>query len=374
MKGLAKNPRAYPLSINKPLIGVLSCPIGARSRPILSNYQELVLQGQKRGITVYVFDPQDVDWDKKQVVGWTLGKDTSRDKWHLYRFPLFDVVYNRIPNRAAERRPAVKECLERLKRENIPFFNPNYLDKWITYNWLVKDRQIIGHLPKTELFSKTGLEQMLKESDSVYLKPRWGSVGRGIVRVDKVKAGFSINRRTAKGYVTHTEKDIAKVIARLKSLHNLKDYMIQKTIDLARYQGRVFDIRTLIQKDTKGEWKVTGTGVRLAAANAHLTHVPNGGQVLPLTTALGDILEANEIRMHVIHDRIIELALAVAACIDRSSNMTFGELSLDIALDTNLSLWLIEANSKPFRFDEPEIRKLSRNRVLDYATFLTRQK
>ena len=246
-----------------------------------------------------------------------------------------------------------------------------FLDKWVTYNWLIRDRKIIGHLPQTELFSKFGLEQMLMDSGSVYLKPRFGSVGRGIVRVDRVKSGFCIYSKHAKQYKKHTEKDISRVIAWLKSARTLHSYMIQKTIDLARYQGRVFDIRTLVQKDIQGEWKVTGTGVRLAAENAHLTHVPNGGKVLPLKTALSDIMDANEIRMRVIYDRIIELAQAVASCIDQSNHLAFGELSLDIALDTNRSLWLIEANSKPFRFDEPEIRVLSRNRVLDYAIYLT---
>lgn len=374
MKGSSKNPKAYPSSINKPIIGVLSCPIGAKTRPILSNYKELVAQGMKRGITVYVFRPQDVDWVKRHVMGWSLVKDTGRHKWGLFKFPLFEVVYNRIPNRKSERNPAVKQCLDNLHREKIPFFNPCFLDKWITYNWLIGDRKVSGHLPKTELFNKPGLERMLADFGSVYLKPRLGSVGRGIIRIDKVKTGFRINSRTAKGYVAHTEKGISQVIARIKSIHPLNQYMVQETIDLARYQDRVFDIRTLLQKDIQGKWNVTGIGVRLAAKNAHLTHVPNGGQILPLKTALRDILEANEIKMHVIYDRIIELAQAVAACIDKSSHMAFGELSLDIALDNNLSLWLIEANSKPFRFDEPEIRQLSRNRVLDYATFLTRQK
>lgn len=374
MKNSTKNPPAYPSPIKKPLIGVLSCPIGAKTRPILSNYRELVAQGKKRGITVYVFHPQDVEWNKRQVIGWTLGKNSGKDSWVLYRFPLFDLVYNRIPNRTAEKRPAVKRCLDNLQRENIPVFNPSFLDKWVTYNWLLSDRKVSGHLPKTYLFNKSGLERMLREYGSVYLKPRQGSVGRGIVRIDTNKQGYVIYSRSANGYVTHIEKNISKAIARIKTIYPRNDYMMQQTIDLARYKGRVFDIRTLIQKDLEGKWKVTGVGVRLAAKNAHLTHVPNGGQILPLKTALDDILEANEIRMHVVHDRIIELAQAVASCIDRNSHTSFGELSLDIALDTNLSLWLIEANSKPFRFDEPDIRELSRNRVLDYATYLTRQK
>ncbi|NLW44141.1 MAG: YheC/YheD family protein [Syntrophomonadaceae bacterium] len=373
MKSSPPEAKAFPYFINKPLIGVLSCPIGRRTRPILSNYRELIIQGRKRGITVYVFEPRGVDWKRRQVWGWTLGREAGNG-WRLYKFPLFDVVYNRIPNRKAENRPEVQKCIEQLERENIPFFNPCYLDKWVVYNWLAQDRKLTGHLPKTRLFSIAGLTEMLDKAGSVYLKPRAGSVGRGIMRIDKTPSGYRVHIKTGKGYAAHTENGVAGIAARLKSKQPQKEYIVQETVDLARYRGRIFDIRTLIQKDLQGEWKVTGMGARLAAKNAFLTHVPNYGQVVPLKDVLSELLENSEIRMHVIYDRIIELAHAVGTCVDRNSNMAFGELSLDIGLDANLSLWLIEVNSKPFRFDEPDIRILSRNRVLDYATYLTRSK
>ena len=123
MKSSPPKPKVFPYSINKPLIGVLSCPIGKRARPILSNYRELIIQGRKRGITVYVFEPQGVDWKRRQVLGWTLSKGAEKG-WLLYKFPLFDVVYNRIPNRNAENRPEVQKCFEHLKRENIRFSIP----------------------------------------------------------------------------------------------------------------------------------------------------------------------------------------------------------------------------------------------------------
>ena len=49
----------------------------------------------------------------------------------------------------------------------------------------------------------------------------------------------------------------------------------------------------------------------MAAKNAFLTHVLNYGQVVPLKDVLSELLENSEIRMHVIYDRIIELAHAV---------------------------------------------------------------
>ncbi len=166
MKALSISP--YPLRIIKPLIGVLSHPIGTRARPILANFRELVTVGKKRGLTVYVFQPQNVDWKKRQVIGWILhSTDSSRNRWVLYRFPLFDVVYNRLPNRKIESRLIVKQFIERLQQENIPFFNPCFLDKWIIYSWLAKDRRITSNLPRTELLNQSGLQQMLDSYGSV---------------------------------------------------------------------------------------------------------------------------------------------------------------------------------------------------------------
>jgi hypothetical protein len=214
----------------------------------------LIIQGRKRGITVYVFEPQGVDWKRRQVLGWTLSKGAEKG-WLLYKFPLFDVVYNRIPNRNAENRPEVQKCFEHLKRENIPFFNPRYLDKWVVYNLLAKDRKLMGHLPKTQLFSTAGLLEMLDKAGSVYLKPRSGSVGRGIMRIDKMASGFRINVRTGKGYVAYNEKEIAGIAARLKSKQPQKNILSRRPLTWPGTREGSLTSEPLCKKTFKGSGK-----------------------------------------------------------------------------------------------------------------------
>jgi hypothetical protein len=48
-----------------------------------------------------------------------------------------------------------------------------------------------------------------------------------------------------------------------------------------------------------------------------------------------------------------------------------GEMSIDVGLDRNGRPWIFEANAKPMKFDEPEIRKKQLGQVIRYAQFLT---
>lgn len=50
-----------------------------------------------------------------------------------------------------------------------------------------------------------------------------------------------------------------------------------------------------------------------------------------------------------------------------------GEMSMDLGVDENGGLWFFEANSRPMKFDEPAIRKLSLERIFHYGQHLARQ-
>lgn len=50
-----------------------------------------------------------------------------------------------------------------------------------------------------------------------------------------------------------------------------------------------------------------------------------------------------------------------------------GEMSMDLGVDEEGGLWFFEANSRPMKFDEPAIRKLSLERIFQYSHHLARQ-
>jgi hypothetical protein len=64
-------------------------------------------------------------------------------------------------------------------------------------------------------------------------------------------------------------------------------------------------------------------------------------------------------------------AYAIAKQIEIAAKHTIGEMSLDLGIDTSGQIWFFEANSRPMKFDEPEIRKRSLERIIQYSNYLT---
>ncbi|MGE5416668.1 MAG: YheC/YheD family protein [Acidobacteriota bacterium] len=368
----------YPKNTHKTLIGVLSCPVrNSKKSPRtvkLNNYKELVILSQENDVTAFVFMPESVDWKRKRIVGSTIIKKSSLDKgnkWQLYRFPFPDVVYNRVPNRKTESRKFVQDVKHKLTKEaGIPFFNPMFLDKWDVYNWLKNDTELTQYIPETHLMNRQTLEEMLDRYSTVYVKPRAGSLGKGIMRIERNRRLYRYNILGSSGYKHGSRVRKKRVIDLAMMLKGKQEYLVQQGIHLAHYQGRIFDIRALVQKDSSGIWHLSGMAARVASPNAHVTHLPNGGRPVPLMEALSGVSDEINTRQVAI-ERLARFAESVPSAIETACHQKFGEVSLDIGIDQNLNIWLIEANSKPFKFDEKNIRILSRKRVIEYATYLT---
>ncbi|MGE5371188.1 MAG: YheC/YheD family protein [Solirubrobacterales bacterium] len=361
-----------------PILGILTHPLRipktAPPKIIRNNFRELVLAGQRMGMTVYVFVADGVAPDGRTVRGITLERVSGKYIWKETVFPLPDVVYNRIPNRRFEILPPVRDVLRSFRDHyHIPIFNPHFIDKWTLNEWLSKDQKISAYVPETVRFSATGLKQMLKRHSEVYIKPSNGSLGRGIIKVSPAQSGYVCIRQIKGRFCSIRYRSLEKLTSGLKRVIRNQPYMIQQALPLATYHGSGFDIRTLVQKDGNGDWQLTGMAVRASKAGAHVTHVVNGGYAVPLRKALLHVTQHNEPKTEALLERLFAFARMLPARLEAASGMRFGEFSFDIGLSRDSSIWIIEANAKPFKFDEDEIRLVSRRRVLEYAAYLCRQ-
>ncbi|MDT2258644.1 hypothetical protein P7H06_02360 [Paenibacillus larvae] len=70
-------------------------------------------------------------------------------------------------------------------------------------------------------------------------------------------------------------------------------------------------------------------------------------------------------------NRTKRAALELAQQIEKASRQKLGEMSMDLGIDITGKIWFFEANSKPMKFDEPDIRKKSLERIIQYSMFLT---
>lgn len=327
-------------------------------RPAL--YRPLMQLAEKRGMLAYLFSPQDINWTDRTVWGYRM----DHGRWGSARYPLPDVVYDRIPSRMDERRADVIRTKERLQKE-LPYFNPSYLNKWDVHGKLAKRAETRAYLPDTRLLNTINdLAYFLTRYEEVYLKPTMSSIGKGIMKITKNDRGYLLHHRKGQAVKRSFYPSVTQLFAAIRPLIRKRAYLVQQGIDLATYRGHHYDVRTLAQKDGAGKWTVTGMAARVAAHGAYVTHVPNGGTRQPLKRVVASD------RFAEISQQLHEAGRVIPMVLEDEMGKTFGEMSLDLAVDRKGEIWLIEANAKPFRFDEPVIRGVARQRLLDYACYL----
>lgn len=350
-----------------PLIGILTVGDGSTFIGNKGNFKDIILSGKKLGALVYVFTPAGIDWKKKRVLGYLF--DEKLNNWIETVLPFPHVVYNRIPTRRWEKQNDVSKTLSQIAElQNVTLFNRQFFNKQSLFVMLSKNTEVSGFLPDTKkMDSLIRLKLFCANHPSVYLKPVLGRAGKGIMRLDYKNNLWRLKRVYEQKSITRHFTSLDQVWRHMKQHTKNKQYIIQQGIRLARYKGRPFDVRVLVQKNGKGEWGLTGIGIRRAGANSITTHVPRGGSIQSAPKVLHALFqeEAQNIQR-----KITEAALTIARSLNEQID-SLAEMSMDLGLTPDGSLWFFEANAKPEKFDEPSIRRSSLNNLIHYAQYVS---
>jgi hypothetical protein len=342
-----------------------------------NNFADLLRTASAEGVTAYIVAQDDLRLDSRTINGYTYRED--KKKWVRGEFPFPNVVYNRIPYRKFEQLPEVQRLIHDIQRHaDIRFFNPSFFSKWSLFQWLHGSRSTRRHIPETEkLNGDAVLSRMLRKHRIVYLKPVKGKAGKGIMKIKKLQT----RKGSAEYRLTYYQRGADTESARYPNISRLyeavsnhtdgKEYIAQQGINLASIGGRPFDLRALVQKNAKGRWQISGVGARVAGASSITTHVPRGGSIDDPSKLLSGVFGASAGR-RILKDAK-KTALVLASQIETGSGHNLGEMSMDLGVDTSGKLWFFEANSKPMKFDEPQIRKTSLRRLVSYWKYLVQQ-
>jgi hypothetical protein len=372
----------FPLTIRLgPLVGVLSTvplkkglPVGKEARLL----GEMFISASRQGILMYLFYAHNIDWNSATVKGYTLyNKEINQLRWISHVFPLPDIVYNRIRYRKIEDKPSIKMTLKKLANHpDIHLFNSRFLDKWEVHEVLNSDSVISQFLPETIPYSLKSLNSLINKYSEVFLKPRNSSVGKGIIKVIKQANGGILYQLVDENHniLIKNTTDNGLYNELKPYIKNPKDYLVQQGIDLARLNNNVFDLRTQVQKDGRGIWRIIGVGVRVAANNCFLTHIPNGGQTASYKEVITYVFGNSDTIKNKLNNQINTILRHVPDCLERNSKLSLAILSIDIGIDLTGKLWIIEVNSKPASFDEDAIRQKHLKYFNDYCLFIASQK
>ncbi len=365
-----------------PVIGIL-----ATALPNRANLEELDPTSLQAELTylshigrtiagmVYIFLPASVNWSSKSVKGYNYRfLSADRGVWESSSYPLPDVVYNRISSRRSEIRNSVQSTLQMLKE--LPYtkvFNPSYLNKWQVYQTLAQNLFLKPYLPETRKLSEQSLEEMLTKYSVLYLKPSNGSLGIGIIKVNKLAENnlkFTVFSRSR---INGSTDNAAQIMKKTSVYRKEKPYIVQQGLDLTRYHGSVFDIRIIYQKNGRGEWQIGKKFARIAPGRSSISNLSRGGRVVTSRSLFKSLYKKKSL-IEEKNAKIKELCQRVAVTLDAESNGNFGELGLDIGIDKKGWPWLIEVNSKPRKTTETEasqiIMRNSFKRPLEYGSYL----
>lgn len=314
---------------------------------------------RRTGVTCYVFGSHHIDWDRKSISGYVY--DDSGWKRHDFPFPA--IVYDRLPNRRIERLALSVETKSKLQAENVIWFNPGFFDKGTIHEMLKTDPSVKHYLPMTiQSPGMDELETLLKRYQSIYLKPKDGSLGNGIQQI--------IKRRNDPYYYIRFRKEDTNRLRRYSSLKRLirkqfpaglEDYLAQQGIQLLSWNGDPIDFRVHTNRNREGEWEVSALAAKLAGSNSITTHITSGGKTLSLSELIHDLGKSSTMVL-----QLKEAAIKISKALTGQMEGIIGEIGFDLGVDEQGDIWMFEANAKPGRsiFSNPNLNAYDKKTVI----------
>lgn len=326
---------------------------------------------------IYFFTIEGADWLNYKVQGWYYSQisNTWVQKW----LPLPNVVYDRGVGFHKNEKLLLRHYREQFSPAgSITRINSSdVLDKYWVYERIKNHENIKQYLPETIRYNSVeDVVAMLNKHKIVYLKSFYGSCGSEVMTVTGSNGGYKCSYFDS----DHMKKVVVNGASGLQELirgfFKDKSFIVQQGIDLLKYGGSRIDMRVLIQKNGEGKWisvyNVAIQGVRNSLITAG---EEKGARFFNFTEFMPLVLNMSNQLVEELNNRIKEACIRIAKVIEQEYG-PFGEIGMDMALDKNLKIWFIEANSKPDRELEPGIIGSARIRaiclnIIDYTKYLS---
>lgn len=263
-------------------------------------------------------------------------------KGYVYRNGTYKLVNKKIPKVIHNRSMSGnQQRLAGLCRRSFVFNERTRYSKYKVHRLLTSKTQLRPHLPSTKTLTKENLKKMMKKFDSLYLKPVSSSVGKGIMRLDRING----KRWRLKGGLKSIKDNEKKMVQIVHKKLKGRNYLISETIPLAKYKNKPFDIRVSVQKSGDGDWQITGMVGKVAAKGSHVTNVARGGKV----KRCEQLFSSCGLNVEDTKKEIERVSLKFAERLgEKLSHLA--DIGLDVGVDSKGHVYFIEMNGRDLRY------------------------
>ena len=297
-----------------------------------------------------VFDASDVDSGEATVAPATVvdGRwvECGREPWPA-------VIYDRAPVLDPDGSAAADRARGLFDRAGIPFVNPRSfirqaVDKLETCRSMAAGGVAV---PRTGCLGERALRTFLDRYDHVYVKPRAGSGGTGVMEIVRCGGGRHVIRTLAATYESWGDQAARDRVMDLAGRYpgESRGFLVQRGISAEPADERRFprfDLRLLMQKNGQARWVLTGLAARVSQTRGPTTNLSNGARSEEAEPVL-DALYGRPLRKEILH-RAAEASFAACGILE-SEFGPIGEVGLDIVPDAAGTPWIIEINARPGR-------------------------
>lgn len=340
---------------------------GVRPFPEGRFLRELSQAARLVGVRLIVFSPLDISWGQGSVLGFTYRKGVG---WQARQHPVPRVVYDRLFPSSGRWQLYFSQVARMRRTFRVTMMGRGLHGKWQMYRIVRRYEDLRPYLPETRLGSMQNLARMLSKYEVVFVKPIFGSGGKGITRIRRWRGGYTVER------VGRPRLRVASLAGVASALGGIsRRCLVQQGLKLDHLRGSTFDIRSIVQKNGEGQWQISGKAVRVGRRGRITSNLHTGGRAYSVPSVLQRCFPD---RAEAIERELESLAIRAAEVMNKHAG-PLCDLGLDMGVDSDGKVWLIEVNSKPGRkvflqIGDREARERAVRTLMEYAKYLVEQR
>lgn len=348
-------------------VGILVNDSWYRAIPGGRMYHESLLNyeyaGRQHGVVPCFFRIRDIRPGQREIVAYV----RTAAGYRKCRIPAPKVIHNRTLY-TKNRRP-LRDIRALVNDGKLVFNEWNRYGKHRIHEVLMEDPSLREHLPETRVATPDNIREMMEAHDQLILKPNSGSIGKGVMKLERAGEGVWLLHGAARGGRAIAFRKRLPAAARRKLA--ARTYLVQQRLPLATYNGKPFDLRVSVQRDETGNWQMTGIAAKVAKKSAYVTNVARGGTVCTLEDVLAPY---PALHPAAVRAGIRDFSLRVAEQLSRHLPH-LADIGLDVGLTEHGFPMFIECNGRDLRYsflkgNMPEAFRRTYSNPIGYAKYL----